>query len=57
MNHPSDNLLYMSALGFTAREAFEAALIVCEEHGVKLMVVDSYGIALEGDAEASRDVI
>jgi len=57
VNHPSDNLLYMSALGFTAREAFEAALIVCEEHGVKLMVVDSYGIALEGDAEASRDVI
>jgi hypothetical protein len=54
---PPDDLLYMSALGFTARQAFEAALAVCEEHGIGLLVVDSYGIALQGDAEASRDVI
>jgi hypothetical protein len=47
----------MSTLGHTAREAFTAALEACEEHGVKLLVLDSLGPALQGDAEASRDVI
>src|SRR3712207_3076658 len=47
----------MSALGHTAVEAFAAALNVCKEHGVGLMVVDSLGPALQGDAEAARDVI
>src|SRR5215207_5738991 len=54
---PPENLLYMSALGHTAREAFTAALEACEEHGLKLLVLDSLGPALQGDAEASRDVI
>ncbi len=54
---PPDGLLYMSALGHTAREAFTAALEACVEHGVKLLVLDSLGPALQGDAEASRDVI
>ena len=54
---PPDDLLYMSALGYTAREAFTAALEACEEHDVKLLVLDSLGPALQGDAEASRDVI
>ncbi len=54
---PPDGLLYMSALGYTAREAFTAALEACEEHDVKLLVLDSLGPALQGDAEASRDVI
>jgi len=54
---PPDDLLYMSALGHTAREAFTAALETCEEHGLKLLVLDSLGPALQGDAEASRDVI
>jgi hypothetical protein len=57
LDRPPDDLMYMSALGFSAREALEAALMACEEHGVKLVVVDSYGIALEGDAEAARDII
>lgn len=52
-----DNLLYMCALGHPAREAFVAALEECREHGVKLLVVDSLGVALGGDAEAARDVI
>jgi hypothetical protein len=54
---PPDGLLYMSALGFTAREAFGAALEACEEHGAGLVVLDSLGPALQGDAEASKDVI
>jgi AAA domain/NrS-1 polymerase HBD domain len=54
---PPDDLLYMSALGHPASEAFTAALEACKEHGVGLMVVDSLGPALQGDAEAARDVI
>jgi AAA domain len=54
---PPENLLYMSALGHPPREAFTAALAACKEHGVGLVVVDSLGPALQGDAEAARDVI
>jgi len=54
---PPESLLYMSALGHPAREAFAAALEACKEHGVGLVVVDSLGPALQGDAEAARDVI
>jgi hypothetical protein len=57
LDTPPENLLYMSALGHPAREAFTAALEACKEHGVGLMVVDSLGPALQGDAEAARDVI
>lgn len=48
---------YMSALGYSLREAFDAALAECKEHGVKLLILDSLGPALEGDAEYARDVI
>jgi hypothetical protein len=57
LDTPPEDLLYMSALGHPAREAFTAALEACKEHGVGLMVVDSLGPALQGDAEAARDVI
>jgi AAA domain len=57
LDTPSEDLLYMSALGHPASEAFTAALEACKEHRVGLMVVDSLGPALQGDAEAARDVI
>ena len=57
LDTPPEDLLYMSALGHPAREAFTAALEACKEHDVGLMVVDSLGPALQGDAEAARDVI
>ena len=57
LKKPPNNLLYMSAAGHTTRQAFEAARRACEEHGVELLVVDSYGVALHGDAEHARDVI
>jgi hypothetical protein len=57
LDTPPEDLLYMSALGHPAREAFTAALEACKEHGVGLMVVDSLGPALQGDAEAAKDVI
>jgi len=46
LREPPDGLLYMSALGHPAKEAFAAALGACKEHGVELMVVDSLGPAL-----------
>jgi hypothetical protein len=46
LDKPPDGLLYMSALGYPAKEAFAAALEACKEHGVELMVVDSLGPAL-----------
>src|SRR5215211_5704523 len=57
LDTPPEDLLYMSALGHPAREAFTAALEACIEHSVGLMVVDSLGPALQGDAEAARDVV
>jgi hypothetical protein len=54
---PPKDLLYMSAVGHTTREAFEAAREACNEHAVELLIVDSYGVALHGDAEHARDVI
>jgi hypothetical protein len=50
-------LRYMSAIGVCARDTFADALDECKEHNVRLLIVDSLGPALEGDAEASRDVI
>jgi hypothetical protein len=57
LSRPPENLLYMSTLGFPPRAAFAAALEECVEHGVRLLVLDSLGPALQGDAEAARDVI
>jgi hypothetical protein len=57
LNAPPNGLLYMSALGHAAKEAFTAALDACKDHSIGLMVVDSLGPALQGDAEAARDVI
>jgi hypothetical protein len=57
LDTPPEDLLYMGALGHTAVEAFTAALEACKEHSIGLMVVDSLGPALQGDAEAARDVI
>jgi hypothetical protein len=57
LEKPPEDLLYVSAAGHTTREAFETARKACEEHRVELLIVDSYGVALHGDAEAARDVI
>ena len=52
-----DSFRCMSVLGYPAREAFRAALEECKEYGVKLLILDSLGPALQGEAEAARDVI
>lgn len=57
LDQPPDNLFYLGALGHTSQEAFQAAYDTVVEHGVVLVVIDSLGLALEGDAESSTDVI
>jgi RecA-family ATPase len=57
LKEPPADLFYLSAVGHPTRDALRAALQACEEGGVTLVVVDSLGPALEGDAEAARDVI
>jgi hypothetical protein len=57
LDNPPEDLLYMSALGHSPAEAFDAALGACSEHGVRMMVLDSWGPALEGDALAAKDVL
>jgi AAA domain len=57
LENPPEDLLYMSAVGYTPREAFEAAREACEQYNVEFLIVDSYGVALHGDAEHARDVI
>lgn len=52
-----DDLYYLPALGCSARDAFKVALEECNEHGIRLAVIDSVGLALDGDSEAARDVI
>ena len=57
LKEPPKDLYYLSAVGHATRDALQAALGACEEQDVTLLVVDSLGPALQGDAEAARDVI
>ena len=54
---PPEGFFYLSAAGHPTRIIFEQALRTCIEHGIGLVLVDSLGFALEGDAEVSRDVL
>jgi DNA-binding transcriptional ArsR family regulator len=57
MERPPEDLYYICALGHTAQDAFQAALDLCHERSVGLMVLDSENPALQGDAETAKDVI
>jgi hypothetical protein len=48
---------YMSAVGFGTDQAIREALKTCMDHGVKLLILDSAGLAMEGDSELSKDVL
>lgn len=52
-----DELLYMSALGHSSQDAFFNAYRVAIEEGIGLLVVDSFGLALHGEAESATDII
>jgi hypothetical protein len=57
LDKPPHDLLYVSGLGRPAGEVLTGCLDVCTREGVGLLIVDSLGIALQGDAESARDVI
>lgn len=50
-------LLYLSALGHTAEEAFGSAYAAMHEAQAGVLVVDSFGLALDGEANSATDVI
>lgn len=52
-----EGLGYLCALGIRPQEAFRLLLDACKEHGVLLLILDSLGPAMMGDAEAAKDVI
>jgi hypothetical protein len=57
LDAPPAGFYYLSALGYSVRDAFRAAYLDCQRHRIGMLILDSLGPALEGDAEASRDVI
>ncbi len=54
---PPRGMYYVEGAGRRPADMFRYALNFCQQHGVGLVIIDSLGVALEGDAEASRDVI
>jgi hypothetical protein len=57
LEKPPHDLLYISGLGRRVGETLKGSLKECVAHGVGLAIIDSLGIALQGDAERSSDVI
>lgn len=56
LDGPPENLHYISALGYSTPETVAAAVETVKERGAKLVIVDSVGMALQGDAESAKDV-
>lgn len=54
---PPENLYYLSAVGHRTGEVVSASLAACEAHGIGLVVLDSAGMAMEGDPLAGHDAI
>jgi hypothetical protein len=50
-------LAYLSGVGLPAETAFDAALSFVRDHKAKAVIIDSMGLALEGDAERGKDVL
>lgn len=57
LSAPPDNLYYLSALEMGQAAAFTRAYRVCEEYGIGLVYLDSFGPAMMGDSESSKDVL
>lgn len=57
LEKPPHDLLYVSGLGKSAGDVLAGSLQICEGYGVGFVIIDSMGIALEGDAVQARDVI
>jgi len=57
LSRPPVDLLYLPALGYGPVEALRAAYAECSRRGVKLLIMDLFGPAMQGDSEAARDII
>lgn len=57
LTRPPQDLYYLPALGYRPVDALGAAYAECEKHGARLLIMDSFGPALQGDSEAARDII
>lgn len=57
LNAIPENFYYLSAAMMPPEEAFRVAAEECSRLGVKLVIVDSVGFALQGDSENARDVL
>lgn len=57
LEKPPEGLLYLCALGHGPVEALRAAYAECREHGVKFLILDSFGLAFSGEMEAAKDII
>ena len=51
------NLAYLSAVGTRTQDAFSLALGACERLGTRLVILDSMGPAMLGDAERASDFL
>lgn len=51
------SLHYLSAIGRRKEDVFWSAYAACAHYALRFVVVDSWGIALEGDAKDSAEVI
>ena len=52
-----ENFYYLSVAMMPPEEAFRVAAEECQRLGVKLVIVDSVGFAIDGDSENSSDVL
>lgn len=50
-------LAYMSGVGLPRDKTFAAAQAFVEEYGAKAVVIDSVGLAMEGDMSSAQDVL
>lgn len=52
-----ERLAYLSGVGLKPDTAFKTARSFVEEHGAKAVIIDSMGLAMEGDMERGKDVL
>jgi len=50
-------LAYLSGVGLTTEKAFSRILRFCKEYDAKAVVLDSMGLAMQGDMEQAKDVL
>jgi RecA-family ATPase len=56
-DRPPENFLYAECAGLTTAEAFGQVHELCRDIGAKFVIIDSLGMAIEGDSESSSDVL